>query len=304
MKLGLVSAILEQSSFDELIDTAADCGLECVEVACWPHGQAERRYAGVSHIDVTQLTETDIHAIKQKCTEKNVAISALAYYPNPLDPDLTVRTATINHLKCVIDASARLGVYLVNTFIGRDQHKSVAENMKIVAEIWPDILDYAKERDVYIAIENCPMYFTEDEWPGGKNLFTTPSIWREIFRILPDKHLGINYDPSHFIWQRIDYIKPLYEFKERIYHVHFKDLTLYDRKLDNVGVMAHPLEYMAPKLPGLGDVDWARYVSALNDIGYTGYACIEIEDKAYEDSQQSILNSITLSTRYLRQFII
>ena len=197
-----------------------------------------------------------------------------------------------------------MGVNMVTTFIGRMPSKSVAENLEEVQKIWPAIIEYAANKGVKIAIENCPMLFTDDEWPGGQNLFTTPAIWRQVFEILPYDNFGINYDPSHFVWQQIDYIAPLYEFKDKIFHVHYKDIKVFEDKLKDVGVMATPLQYMSPKLPGLGDVDWGKYVSALTDIGYEGYTCIEVEDKSFEKDNQVIRNSITLSTRYLRNFVI
>ena len=204
----------------------------------------------------------------------------------------------------MIDASAKLNVNMVTTFIGRDQTKSVEENLKLVEKIWPPILEYAKERKVKIAIENCPMLFGEDQWPGGQNLMTSPENWDKIFEILDSEYLGINFDPSHFVWQMMDYIKPMYEFRDRIFHVHYKDIKLYKDRLDNVGTMAYPLEYMAPKLPGLGDVDWAKYVSALTDIGYNGYTCIEVEDKSFEGTHEDVIRSLKLSARYMRQFVI
>ena len=133
---------------------------------------------------------------------------------------------------------------------------------------------------------------------------TTPAIWRTVFKILPSDHLGINYDPSHFVWQMVDYIRPLYEFRSRIFHVHYKDIKLYPEKLRDVGVMAYPLDFMSPKLPGLGDVDWGRYVSALTDIGYDGFTCIEVEDKAFEGSREKVLESLRLSKHYIEQFVI
>ena len=304
MKLGLVSAILDHSDFYELIDVVAENGLECVEVACWPQGKAARRYAGVSHIDVANLTAEKATELTAYAESKGVDISSLAYYPNPLDEDLEKRQEVIDHLYKVIDASALMGVNMVTTFIGRMPSKSVSENLKEVKKVWPAIIEYAADKGVKIAIENCPMLFTNDEWPGGQNLFTTPAIWRQVFEILPYDNFGINYDPSHFVWQQIDYIAPLYEFKDKIFHVHYKDIKVFDDKLKDVGVMATPLQYMSPKLPGLGDVDWCNYVSALTDIGYEGYTCIEVEDKSFEKDDQAVRNSITLSTRYLRNFVI
>ena len=304
MKLGFVSAILDGWTFEEMIDTASEMGYACVEVACWPCGKAERRYAGVSHINVDELTDEKVAYIKAYCAKKNVEISSLAFYPNTMDGNLEKREAAVAHLKKVICASAKLGVNMVTTFIGRDQTKSVEENLELVKEIWPPIIALAEEKGVKIAIENCPMLFGRDQWPGGQNLMTTPAIWRKVFEILPSPNLGINYDPSHFVWQMIDYIRPLYEFKDKIFHVHYKDIKLYPDKLREVGIMAYPLDFMSPKLPGLGDVDWGKYVSALTDIGYDGCTCIEIEDRAFEGSREKVLDSLRLSKRYMEQFVI
>jgi sugar phosphate isomerase/epimerase len=304
MKMGVVSAILDGWSFEEMIDTLSEMGFSCVEVACWPQGKAERRYAGVSHIDVDNLTDEKAEYILNYCKEKKVEISSLGYYPNTLDPDLEKRSHNIAHLKKVIDASAKLGINLVTTFVGRDQYKTVEENIELFKQVWPDIIAYAEARKVRIGIENCPMLFGKDQWPGGQNLMTTPVIWRRLFEIANSDYFGLNYDPSHFVWQQMDYIQPLYEFKDKIFHVHFKDIKLYPEKLRECGIMAHPLDYMTPKLPGYGDVNWGKYVSALTDIGYDGPACIEVEDRAFESSREKILDSIRISGRYMSQFVI
>lgn len=306
MKLGFISAILDQSDYKEMMDTASELGFECVEVACWPKEKAERRYAGVSHIDAERVLADDGYAeeILAYSKEKKVEISSLAYYPNTMDANLAKREKAISHLESLIQASKKLGIGMVTTFIGRDQTKTVEENMELVKEIWPPILDLAQECGVKVAIENCPMLFGRDQWPGGQNLMTTPAIWRKVFESLPYDNLGINYDPSHFVWQMIDYIKPIYEFKDKIFHVHYKDIKLYPDKLNAVGIMGYPQDFMSPKLPGLGDVDWGRYVSALTDIRYDGYTCIEIEDKAFEGSAEDVRKSLILSKRYMEQFVI
>ena len=304
MKLGFVSAILDTYSFEEMMDTAAEMGFECVEVACWPQGKAERRYAGVSHINVDDTSDEYIAYVKDYCAKKNVEISSLAFYPNTMDSDLEKRQASIDHLMKVINMSSLLGVNMVTTFIGRMQEKTVEENIEEFKKVWPAIVKFAEEKGVKIAIENCPMIFTNDQWPGGQNLATTPAIWRELFAIANSDNFGLNYDPSHFVWQMIDYIKPLYEFKDKIFHVHYKDIKIYRDRLNDYGVMATPLKWMSPKLPGLGDVDWGKYVSALTDIGYTGYTCIEVEDKAFEGSKDRVEASLILSKRYMEQFVI
>lgn len=303
MKLGLVTSILDQSDFEEMIDIVAENGLDCVEVACWPSGKAERRYAGVSHIDTESLTQEKADELNAYASSKGVEISALAYYPNPLDENPEKRRLAIDHLYSVIDAAALLGVNMVTTFIGRMPSKTVSENLAEVAKVWTPIVKHAEEKNVKIAIENCPMLFTEDEWPGGQNLMTTPALFRKVFEVLDSDHIGLNFDPSHFVWQQMDYIKPLYEFKDKLFHVHYKDIKVYPEKLADVGIMATPLQYMSPKLPGLGDVDWDKYVSALTDIGYAGYTCIEVEDKAFEKDYATVKTSVRQSAHYLRNFV-
>ena len=304
MKLGFITAILDTYTFEEVIDTAHDMGFTCVEMACWPKGAAERRYAGVTHIDVAALDDEKAAYINNYCQEKGVAISSLAYYPNPLDADEEKRAIAIEHLQKVIDASAKLGVNMVTTFIGRDQHKTVEENLELAMQVWPPLLAQAEKLGVKIGIENCPMLFGRDQWPGGQNLMTTPAIWQKVFDMLGSDALGLNYDPSHFVWQMIDYIRPIYAFKDKIFHVHIKDIKLLPDKLDQVGTMAYPLDFMSPKLPGLGDVQWGKYISALTDIGYDSYICLEIEDKAFEGSDEKKLDSLRLAKKYIDQFVV
>jgi len=304
MKLGFVSAILPESSFEELIDYAAELKYGCVEVCCWPVGKAERRYAGVTHIDVDTLDDKQAQHILSYIDQKKVMISALGYYPNPLDPDKEKGDFFIRHIKKVIEGSAKLGINRINTFIGRDKNLSVDENFELFRKVWPDIIKYAEARNVRIGIENCPMIFTKDEWPGGNNLATTPVIWRRMFAEIDSEYFGLNYDPSHLLWQQMDYIRPLYEFKDKLFHIHLKDARVYREKLDEVGIMAYPLEFHTPKLPGLGDINWSRFISALNDIRYDGPVCIEVEDKSFEGSLDDRKNALVLTKRYLDQFLV
>ncbi|MEJ8733521.1 sugar phosphate isomerase/epimerase family protein [Mediterraneibacter sp. ICN-202921] len=303
MKQGFVTAVMAQYSFEEVVDFASENGFTCIEVACWPREKAERRYAGVTHIDVDELDDKKVRYILDYCMIKKIEISALAYYPNLLEPDLEKRTQYIAHLKKVMIASKKLNVNMVTTFIGRVPTLSVSENLEIVEEVWQPLLEFAEEIGVRIAIENCPMLFTEDEWPGGKNIATSPFIWRELFEKLPSPNLGLNYDPSHFVWQEMDYIKPIYEFKDKIFHVHYKDIKLDRNARSEMGILAAPLSYMTPRIPGHGDVNWGQYIAALLEIGYSGPACIEIEDKAFESGKEDIENALKISRQYLKQFI-
>lgn len=304
MKLGIISSILDGWTYEEMIDEISRIGYECVEVACWPQGKAERKYGGVSHIDVNNLDEEKKEHILSYVAEHGITISALAYYPNTMDGNPDKRKASIEHLYKVIDAASFLGIDLVTTFIGRVTELPVEDNLEIFAEVWPPIIKYAASKGVRIGIENCPMLFDRTNWPGGQNLFTSPVLWRKMFEIIPDSNFGINFDPSHFVWQQMDYIAPIYEFKDRIFHVHFKDIKLYPEKLKECGVMAYPLDYMDPKIPGYGDVEWKRFVSALTDIRYDGFACVEVEDRAFEGSKEKIIDSLKQSYKYMRALVI
>jgi len=303
IKLGFVSAILADQTFEEVISFAAQTGYSCVEIMCWPMGKAERRYAGVTHIDVADLSKKKVDKIHDTLEQKRVTISGLGYYPNPLEADKKNAGRYVTHIKKVIDAAQRLGLKNVNTFIGRNHQSSVEDNFKRFKKIWPGIVKYAEKRGVKIGIENCPMFFTNDEWPGGKNLASSPAIWRRMFEEIPSANFGLNYDPSHLVWQFMDYLKPIYEFKERIFHVHIKDAKLMREKLNDVGILATPLSFHNPKLPGLGDVDWGKFFSALTDIGYDGAACVEVEDRSYEGSLQMRKKSLVQSREYLKQFL-
>lgn len=303
MKLGLVSAILPDLTFEQVIDYAAQVGFSCVEVCCWPKGKAARRYAGITHIDIEGITRQQMDHYLEYAGSKGIEISSLAYYPNPMDPDPEARQVAIDHLMRLIDVSAQMGVNMVTTFIGKDKRKTVEENLDLYEELWTPILRHAEAKKVRIGIENCPMYYTKDEFPGGNNLASTPYVWREMFRRIPSEYLGLNYDPSHPYLQRFDYIQPLYDFRDKIFHVHFKDIKIYQDKLDEYGVFSYPALWHSPKLPGLGGVDFAAFCSALNDIRYQGFACIEVEDKAYEGSLEDVKSGIEQSYRYMKQFM-
>jgi len=303
MRLGFVSAILPDLSLEEVVAFAAETGYGCVEVMCWPLGKAERRYAGVTHIDVVDFTADDAAEVNELFAQYGVTISGLGYYPNPLAPDEAEAQVYAEHIKAVIRAARLLGVPVINTFIGRDWTKSLDENWPRFLSTWKPLIAFAEDNGVKIGIENCPMLFTRDEWPGGKNLARSPAIWRRMFEDIPSNNFGLNYDPSHMIWQQMDYLAPMREFKDRLFHIHAKDARVDVHKLDQVGVLAFPNEYHTPKLPGMGDVDWGKFFSVLTDTGYSGPVAVEVEDRAYEGSLTLRQASLTQSLAYLRQFL-
>lgn len=303
MQLGFVSAILPDLSLEEVVEFAAAEGFECVELMCWPRGKAERRYAGVTHVDVMDFDGAAAKRVGELMRSAGVSISGLGYYPNPLVADRAEAAVYSEHIKRVIAAAELLGVGVVNTFVGRDPRRSVAENWPRFLEVWRPLVHYAEEHGVRVAIENCPMLFTADEWPGGKNLAHSPAVWRQMFADIPSASFGLNYDPSHFVWQRIDYLRPVAEFRARIFHVHLKDALVDPARLDDVGILATPLEYHSPRLPGRGAVDWPRFLGALAAARYAGPACIEVEDRDFEGSLEARKQALRTSRQYLRKCI-
>jgi sugar phosphate isomerase/epimerase len=302
MKLGLLTAAFPEMSLEEVARWAHESSFDALEIACWPSsGGTRRRYAGVSHIDVEDF---DPRAVRRLLGRYNLDISSLAYYPNNLDPEEDAREAANGHLRRVIEAAQRLDVEVVGTFVGRDQHRSVAENLKDVERVWPPLVRFARERGVKIAIENCPMIFSDDEWPGGRNLAYSPALWRKLFEIVPDENFGLNFDPSHLVWQFIDYTRAVREFAARIFHVHAKDMEIDRDGLYENGVMSLGMGWQVPRLPGLGEVRWDRFMAALYAVGYDWAVSIEHEDRKFEGDVELVQRGFLLARDVLKPFVV
>lgn len=303
MKLGFVSAILPELSLEDVLKTASNLGYSCVELMCWPVGQAERRYAGVTHVDVSRVDQAEVERIHALLARYGVSISGLGYYPNPLSANVQESQTAVEHIHRVIDAAAALGVGVVNSFVGRDPAITVEAQWPRFLETWRPIIEHAEKLNIRIGIENCPMSFGEDEWPGGKNLATSPAIWRKMYTDLPSQHWGLNFDPSHFILQMMEIHPILDEFKDRLVHVHAKDVRIDHAKLNQHGVFSFPKLWHSPKLPGMGDVQWGSFLGALADTGYDGPLVVEVEDRVFEGSLEKRIESLVISHRYLSQFV-
>ncbi len=303
IQLGYVSAILPDDTLESVFQTAAEIGYDCVEVMCWPMGKATRRYAGITHINVADLDESSIANILELSARYGVAMSGLGYYPNALSADAAEAEAAVEQIMAVITATSLLGLTRMNTFIGRDWTKSVDDNWHRFLETWTPIIRHAEDHGVKVGIENCPMLFSADEWPGGKNLAFSPVIWRRMFNDIPSDNFGLNYDPSHLVFQHMDYIKPMREFADKLFHVHAKDVRVDQHLLDDLGILAHPNDYHFPKLPGMGEIDWGKFFSTLTSSGYTGPVCVEVEDRAYEDSDDDRRLALLQSHTFLRNFV-
>lgn len=303
MKLGFVSAILPELSLEELLAFARAERFSCIEVMCWPVGKAERKFAGVTHVDVTAFTQTKADGVKALCAKHGVSLSALGYYPNLLDPDPETAAVALEHLKKVIAAAPLLGLDTVNTFAGKNWKLGVDENWPRFLEVWRPLVKFAEDHGVRIGIENCPMFFTMDEWPGGKNLFTTPAIWRRAFADIPSPNFGLNFDPSHFALQFIEPASALHEFKDKLFHIHAKDVKIHRERLNQVGVFAPPLEWHQPRLPGYGEIHWAQFMATLMETGYDGPICIEVEDDTFGKSLEGRQRALRVARDVLSPFI-
>ena len=302
MKLGFVSAILPELDLDQVLAFARSHGFACVEAMCWPVGKAERKFAGVTHVEVDGLTSAAAEDILALCRRHGVELSGLGYYPNPLDPDPAVSAACVEHLTKVIRAAPKLGLRNVNTFVGRDWTRSVDENWPRFLATWKPLIALAEDCGVRIGIENCPMLFTRDEWPGGKNLATSPAIWRRMFSDIPSPNFGLNFDPSHFALQFMDPVSALHEFKEKLFHLHAKDVKIHRERLNEFGAFAEPLKWHQPRIPGYGEIDWGRFMGTLMETGYSGPVCIEVEDDTFGKSLEGRQRALCVAGNILRPY--
>lgn len=303
MKLGILTAPFPDTPLATVAAWAGSVGFEALEIACWPKSAGpSRRYAGTSHIDVAALSKAQAGEIVVQLGEKGQAVSALCYYPNPLHPDAGHRETVAGHLKKVIAAAGLMGVGVVNTFCGGDAGRTVDENWDEALKVWPALIAHARDHGVRLAFENCPMIFSNDEWPGGHNIAYSPYIWRRIIETW-DGAVGMNFDPSHLVWQMIDQGRFIREFGAHMLHVHAKDLMIDRDGLYERGVLSAGMGWQVPRMPGLGDVNWNTIFSGLYRAGYDGPVIIEHEDRNFEGSDEAVKRGFLLARDVLRPFI-
>jgi len=303
MKLGLLTAPFPEAPLDDVVDWTAASGFESIEIACWPRTSGPtRRYAGTSHIDVANLSAGEATELRASIEARGLHISGLGYYPNPLHPDPGHRAEVIGHLKAVITAAERMDVALVNTFMGGDGSKNQDQNWAEALRVWPDIVSFAEDHGRKITIENCPMLFSYDEWPGGHNIATNPRIWRRILEQWGGT-IGLNFDPSHLILQMIDIPRFIREFGPHILHVQAKDLMIDREGLYEHGIFTNGIGWQVPRLPGLGEVEWSPLFAALWRAGFDGDVIIEHEDRDFEKTDDLIKRGFLLARDVLRPYI-
>ena len=304
MRLGFLTAPFPETPVGEVADWAVSNGFESLEIAAWPATSGDtRRYAGTSHVDVDGMTLDRAEEFVGDVTSRGLEISGLGFYPNLLHPDADHRASVKEHLMKVITAAGLMGLPVVNTFVGADRSRTQAENWEHAKEVWADIVSHADDSGVRIAIENCPMIFSDDEWPSGHNLAYNPAMWRTMFEEWGET-VGLNFDPSHLVWLMIDIERAVEEFGSRIYHVQAKDVMIDWDGLYERGVMSLGMGWQVPRLPGLGDVDWPVFFRTLYRVGYDGDIIIEHEDRDFEATDELVKRGFLLARTVLRPYIV
>ncbi|KUK19976.1 sugar phosphate isomerase/epimerase family protein [Pseudothermotoga lettingae] len=306
MKIGFLTVALGNLKLDDIVEWASKEGFEALEVAAWPPIN-ERDFSSTT-IDADNFSPKDAERIKALLEKHGLIISSLAYYDNNLDSDPEKRKKINEHLRKVIDVAHILGVELVGTFIGRDVTKSIEENMKEFEKVFKPLISYAESKNVKLMIENCPMVGWQEKEKIG-NIFYSPQIWREIFRITPDS-FGLNLDPSHLYWLGIDYLKVVEDFADRIFHVHAKDVEikrdiLYEQSIFGYyGTNAHGKSWWIYRLPGLGELDWSSFILELKKVGYDFVISIEHEDPIWGGDIEKSKKGLKMGLRFLIYLVV
>lgn len=306
MYLGFLTGCMGDIPLAEKAKWAADNGLKAIEISCWP--RANDRDYSATDIDVDSLTKDAASEIRSRINDLGLSVTSLAYYDNNLSADAAKRSFINEHLYKVIDAAQLLGVELVGTFIGRNHEISLEENFDEFEKVFSKIVRYAEDRGIKIMIENCPM--TGWQVPGLPGTISfSPELWRELFTRIPSSSFGLNYDPSHMAGMLMDYITPISEFKDRIFHTHAKDMLVRRDILAQTGIYNKQLSssftenFCKPVMPGRGDVDFSKWIASLKSVGYNGVVSIEHEDPDFEGSLDKVKAGLLSAIGHLQPLI-
>jgi sugar phosphate isomerase/epimerase len=306
MKLGLLTACMPERSLEDIAAWAAANGFEALELAAWP-GEGDRPFVA-RHLAAEAFDAAEADRVRRALGDHGLALSALAYYDNNLHPDPAVRGAIHDHLRACIDAAAQLGCPPVGTFIGRDPGRSVAENLREAELVFPALVDYAGERGVKLMVENCVMEgWHPDGYPG--NLAYSPELWEWMFEL----GLYLNFDPSHLLWLGIDPVEALRPYVDRVAHAHAKDAEVFEAQRNRFGFFGRTstrerdpwdMGWWRYRIPGLGDVDFRRYVDALYEGGFDGVLSVEHEDPVWGGSPERVDQGLRIAHAHLRPMVV
>ncbi|MCI0474936.1 MAG: sugar phosphate isomerase/epimerase [Anaerolineales bacterium] len=283
----------------EIIAWAGANGFSSLELACWPHDPAQMDPS----LDVVNFAQADADALNALAQTHGVTFSCLTYCDNTLDKDAVKRDAIVRHVYRVVDAAQMLRVNTVSAFIGRDESLTQARNFDEMARVFAPLLDYAGERGVRVAIENCPMPGWQFEGLPG-NLAYAPVIWDEMFARLPHANFGLNLDPSHLVWLGVNYYDIVPRYASRIFHTHAKDTEIYADKRAYDSILNSGWDtWWKYRLPGKGEIDWRRWARVLRANGYDGVLSIEHEDPEYEHTEALVKQGLLIGKQNLMEAI-
>lgn len=299
MHIGFLTNCLRNRSLPEIIAWAGANGFSALELASWPR---ESNAADPS-LDVVGLDQHGADELNALARQHNVTFSCLTYCPNTLDRDPAKREANIRHLHRVIDAARMLGVNTISTFVGRDETKKQSQNLAEMTRVFAPLLDYAGARNIRIGIENCPMPGWQFEGLAG-NVAYAPSIWDDMFSLLPHRNFGLNLDPSHLVWLGVNYYEIVPKYASRIFHTHAKDTEIFPDKRAYATILNAGWDgWWRYRLPGKGEIDWKRWASVLRASGYDGVLSIEHEDPEYEHTEKLVQEGLLIGKKNLTEAI-
>jgi len=306
VKLGMLSACMPERSLEEVAAWAGGHGYQALELAAWP-SIGERPFTA-AHVAADRFDSAEADRVRGALEENGLELSALAYYDNNLHPDPDERAAIHAHLRACIDAAAVLGGVPVGTFIGRDPGATVGENLRAAERAMPPLVEYAGERGVRLMIENCVMEgWHPDAAPG--NLAYSPELWEWMFSL----GLYLNFDPSHLLWLGIDPVAALRPHVGRVIHAHAKDAEVFPEQRNRFGFFGRvagreqaPWEmgWWRYRLPGLGEVDFRRYLDTLYEGGFDGVLSVEHEDPIWGGSPELVERGLEIAHRNLRPLVV
>jgi hypothetical protein len=138
---------------------------------------------------------------------------------------------------------------------------------------------------------------------GGKNLASSPAIWRRMFEEIPSPNFGLNYDPSHQVWQQMDYIAPLKEFASRIFRVHLKDVASIGSGWTRWASWLIPWSFIPRSCRGAG-ISTGKLSPCAQNSGYDGPVCVEVEDREFEGDLAHRKQALAISSQYLRRCLV
>ncbi len=277
MEIGFLTWYFKQTPLEEIFSWAEKNKFSCLELDDCPE-------------DITLVKSL----IKR---HPGVKVFALGRARNFLVGTPEERKANAGLLSRDIEYAPELGVEVINIFAGRDPYKPVEENLKLFQDVFTPLVNLAEKNNVFLAMENCAQ---RNWWPAGGNLAHTPELWRKLFDLIPSKHLGLTFDPSHFIWQRMDYLKAVEEFGSRIYWAHAKDCEIHQEVLSDRGIYGE--DWWHYRLPGWGEMDWYGFFTRLRKVGYTGPIGIEHEDRYWNKDDSQLFQGLIMARDYLQKF--